>query len=163
MTRHRRVDETAESLTCCEKHEFITNHWHEYSTVVNILRHMQWYTRGVLREVCSDSTICNHPYLDDFLMVCNNHPILDDSSHPLFVLYRDKWALDDYCSLLFYIETNEHWMITAYHEKIIQIWIITDSQKLSIFGTGPYLTEAYAVVYKSKGMLKYSTDLSPPM
>ena len=26
-------------------------------------------------------TICNHPYLDEFF---NNHPILDDSSRPLF-------------------------------------------------------------------------------
>ena len=32
-------------------------------------------------------------------------------------------------------------MIIAYYEKIIQIWMITDGQKSSIFGTGPYLPQ----------------------
>ena len=38
---------------------------------------------------------------------------------------------------LFDVETNE---LKVYkYEKIIQIWMITDGQKSSIFGTGPYL------------------------
>ena len=35
------------------------------------------------------------------------------------------------CSILYYTETkepNQNWMIIAYHEKTIQIWMITDGQ-----------------------------------
>ena len=81
----------------------------------------------------------NHPKLDD-----ENHPKVDDENHPK-VNDKNHPKLDDYCSILFCIETrerniiNKNWMIIAYHEKIIQIWMITDGQKSSIFGTRPYL------------------------
>ena len=37
----------------------------------------------------------------------NNHPILDDSSHPFLDDVSIHPILDDYCLFLFYIETNE--------------------------------------------------------
>ena len=43
-------------------------------------------------------TICNHSYLDEFF---NNHPILDDYSHPLLDHINYHPILDDFSHPLF--------------------------------------------------------------
>ena len=64
----------------------------------------------------------NHPKLDDSLRHRSSKSGWLESSKIgwllfNFVLYRDKRT-----------KTIQNWMIIAYHEKIIQIWMITDGQ-----------------------------------
>ena len=75
----------------------------------------------------------NHPTLDDSL----HHPKVDDWNHPNWMI------IVRFCSIII-VETT--WMIIAYHEKVVQIWMITDGQKLSIFGIRTYLNKAIAIL-----------------